>query len=188
MFSTKFRFMWPSGFRGKDFQKLTNQKQEMPMATMFVYGSKRNNLPQVHHTKFHLIWPNGFKEDFCNWSITNTNCQWLLYYVYDQHGIWKSCAGSPIHHSYKGTIHCAFYFQRRRFFILISANQKQKLLMATMVLSNQDEMRKSYRGFSVDDSCTNDFRGEDFQKLTNQKQELLMVAMFVNGSQRNEHS
>ena len=30
--------------------------------------------------------------------------------------------------------------------------------MATMFLSNQDEMSKFYRGFSVDDSCTNDLR------------------------------
>ena len=32
------------------------------------------------------------------------------------------------------------------------------------------------------------FRVEDFQKLTNQKQELSVVAMFVNGSGQNEHS
>jgi hypothetical protein len=30
--------------------------------------------------------------------------------------------------------------------------------------------------------------GEDFQKLANQKQELLVTAMFVNRSGRNEHS
>ena len=28
MLPTKFRFIWPSGFRGEDFQKSTNQKQE----------------------------------------------------------------------------------------------------------------------------------------------------------------
>jgi hypothetical protein len=32
------------------------------------------------------------------------------------------------------------------------------------------------------------FRGEDFLKSTNQKQELPVVAMFVNGSGRNEDS
>ena len=35
---------------------------------------------------------------------------------------------------------------------LISANQKQELTMATMLLSYQDEMRKSYRGPSTDSS------------------------------------
>jgi hypothetical protein len=32
------------------------------------------------------------------------------------------------------------------------------------------------------------FGEEDFKKSANQKQELSMVAMFVNGSERNEHS
>ena len=32
------------------------------------------------------------------------------------------------------------------------------------------------------------FRGEDLKKLANQKQELPMVAMFVNGSVQNEQS
>jgi hypothetical protein len=32
------------------------------------------------------------------------------------------------------------------------------------------------------------FRGEDFNKLTNKKQELPVVAMFVNGSGQNEQS
>ena len=36
MLPTKFRFIWQSGFRGEDFQKLTNQKQELPVAAMFV--------------------------------------------------------------------------------------------------------------------------------------------------------
>jgi hypothetical protein len=39
MLSTKFRFIWPSGFRGGEFKKMTNQKKEMPAAAMFVNGS-----------------------------------------------------------------------------------------------------------------------------------------------------
>jgi hypothetical protein len=42
MLSTKFRFIWPSGFRGEDLKKSTNQKQELPMAAMFVNGSQLN--------------------------------------------------------------------------------------------------------------------------------------------------
>jgi hypothetical protein len=37
-------------------------------------------------------------------------------------------------------------------------------------------------------SATLGFRGEDFLKSANQKQELPVVAMFVNGSGRNEQS
>ena len=42
MLPTKFRFIWPSGFRGEDFFKLANQKQELPMTAMFVNGSGQN--------------------------------------------------------------------------------------------------------------------------------------------------
>ena len=45
MLPTKFRFIWSSGFRGEDFKKLANQKQELPMATMFVNGSGQNEQP-----------------------------------------------------------------------------------------------------------------------------------------------
>jgi hypothetical protein len=42
MLPTKFRFIWPSSFRGEDLKKSANQKQESLMAAMFVNGSGRN--------------------------------------------------------------------------------------------------------------------------------------------------
>jgi hypothetical protein len=42
MFPTKFRLIWTSSFRGDDFLKSANQKQELPVAAMFVNGSGRN--------------------------------------------------------------------------------------------------------------------------------------------------
>jgi hypothetical protein len=42
MLPTKFWFIWPSGFREEDFFKSANQKQELPMATMFVSRSELN--------------------------------------------------------------------------------------------------------------------------------------------------
>jgi hypothetical protein len=42
MLPTKFRFIWPSGFREEDFLKLANQKQELPMVAMSVIGSELN--------------------------------------------------------------------------------------------------------------------------------------------------
>jgi hypothetical protein len=41
MLPTKFQFILPGSFRGEDF-KSANQKQELPMAAMFVNGSERN--------------------------------------------------------------------------------------------------------------------------------------------------
>jgi hypothetical protein len=42
MLPTKFRFIWPSDFRGEDLKKSANEKQELPMAAMFVTGSGQN--------------------------------------------------------------------------------------------------------------------------------------------------
>jgi hypothetical protein len=42
MLPTKFRLIWPSGFRGEDFKKSANQKQELPVVDMFVNGSGQN--------------------------------------------------------------------------------------------------------------------------------------------------
>jgi hypothetical protein len=37
-----FRIIWPNGFRGEELKKSANQKQESPVAAMFVNGSGRN--------------------------------------------------------------------------------------------------------------------------------------------------
>ena len=42
MLPTKFRFIWPRGFREEDFFKSANQKQELPMSAMFVNESELN--------------------------------------------------------------------------------------------------------------------------------------------------
>ena len=42
MHPTKFRFIWQSGIGGEDLKKLSNQKQELPVAAMFVNGSRQN--------------------------------------------------------------------------------------------------------------------------------------------------
>ena len=42
MLPTKFRFIWPCGFRREDLKKSANQKQELPVVAMFVNGSEQN--------------------------------------------------------------------------------------------------------------------------------------------------
>jgi hypothetical protein len=69
MLPTKFRFIWPSGFRGEDFFKSANQKQELPMTAMFVNGSGQNeqSLERTFHRCFlpsftsFAIWLRGFR-------------------------------------------------------------------------------------------------------------------------------
>jgi hypothetical protein len=42
MLPTKFQIIWPSGFRGGEFLKSANHKQESPVVAMFVNGSGPN--------------------------------------------------------------------------------------------------------------------------------------------------
>ena len=42
MLPTKFQYIWPNSFRGEFFFKSANQKQELPVAAMFVNGSGLN--------------------------------------------------------------------------------------------------------------------------------------------------
>ena len=62
------------------------------------------------------------------------------------------------------------------------------------MLTDRDKMSNLYRAPSIDGSYQvsvhwpSGFREEDLKKLANQRQELPVVAMFVNGSGRNEQS
>ena len=79
MLPSKFRFNLLSSFREESFQKSTNQKQELPVAAMFVNRSGQNeqgfleNLPQMLPTKFRFIWPIGFRgKDFLEIDQSDT--------------------------------------------------------------------------------------------------------------------
>jgi hypothetical protein len=54
MLPTKFRFIWPNGFRGEEFKKSANQKQELPVVAMFVNGLGQNvqSLERTAHICF----------------------------------------------------------------------------------------------------------------------------------------
>jgi hypothetical protein len=54
MLLNKCRLIWSSGFRGEDFCISTNQKQELPMAAMFVIGSGKSE---------HSDWLNSKKKN-----------------------------------------------------------------------------------------------------------------------------
>ena len=58
MLPTKFQFIWPNGFRGEEFKKSANQKQESPVAVMFVNGSERNE--QYLERTFHRCFLSSF--------------------------------------------------------------------------------------------------------------------------------
>jgi hypothetical protein len=56
MLPTKFQFIKPSSFRGEDFKKSAKQKEELPVAAMFVNGSGQNE-----HSLYEIARPNESK-------------------------------------------------------------------------------------------------------------------------------
>jgi hypothetical protein len=54
MLPTKFQFIWPSGFRGEDFNKSANQKQEsiqvgIHILIFFLAHLAKGNMSFCHH-------------------------------------------------------------------------------------------------------------------------------------------
>ena len=114
MHPTKFRFIWPSGFRVEDFQKSTNQKQELSVAAMFINGSGRNE--QSLQRTFHRFFLPSFgsfnqavsEKIFLNRPIRNKNCLWRPCLLMDRDEMSNLCRGPSIDASYPEG------FQRRR--------------------------------------------------------------------------
>jgi hypothetical protein len=86
MLPTKFRFIWPNGFKGEEFKKSAIQKQESPVATMFVNGSGGNeqsyrgpSIDASYHVSVHLtkrFQRRRFLE--INQSVTRIACGGLI--------------------------------------------------------------------------------------------------------------
>jgi hypothetical protein len=79
MLPTKFRFIWPSGFREEDLKKSANQKQEFPMVAMFLNGSGQNE-QSLERTFHRCFLPSFLAEGFqrrrlkCE-KLTDDGCQ-----------------------------------------------------------------------------------------------------------------
>ena len=149
MLPTKFRFIWPSGFRGDDFfQKSTNQKQELSVAAMF------DNESELNEHSLQRTFQGCFLPSFGSFG--------------------KAASEEKI-------------FQK-------STNQKQELSVAAMFVNgselNEQSLQKTFQGCFLPrfDSFGQVVSAKIFQKSTHQKQKLPVVAMFVNGSGRNEQS
>jgi hypothetical protein len=66
MLPTKFRFIWSSGFAGKDFFKSANQKQELPVTAMFVNRSGQHE----HYFYVSVISLSGHDSFLAHLAIT----------------------------------------------------------------------------------------------------------------------
>ena len=90
--------------------------------------------------------------------------------------------------SYQVLIHLAKRFQRRRFFRNQPIRNKNGLWWPCL-LTDRDEMSKLYRGATIDASYQVLVHlVKRFQRRRFLKQELPVVAMFVNGLGQNEQS
>ena len=104
MLPTKFRFIWPSGFRGEDFfQKSTNQKQELSVAAMSVSESERNEQSQqriFHRFVLPSFGPFGQlvseEKNLKNQPIRNKNRMWRLCLLTERVGMSNLYRGPSI--------------------------------------------------------------------------------------------
>jgi hypothetical protein len=87
---TKFRFIWLSGYREEDCSKSTNQKQEWPVAAMFINGWELNTfqgcfLPNFDSFGLVSHWLISkkivsFKTALLNESTLGKNHHWKVLY------------------------------------------------------------------------------------------------------------
>ena len=159
MLPTKFRFIWSSGFRGADFKKSANQKQELPVAAMFVNGSEQN--VQSLERTFHKCFSSSYGS--FGYAVSEMNFQKSTNQKQEQPVAAMFVIGSEVNEQSLQTtfhrcflpnfdlfmVHLAKRFQRRRFFRNQPIRNKNCLWWPCL-LTVQDEMSNLYRGPSID--------------------------------------
>ena len=196
MLPTKIWFHWSRGFRGEDL-KLEAQWAEPVSLTFHSASRKLNTEPPigVSHQVL-VIWLRSYREEDIQKS-TNQKQEWPVAAMFINRLELNEQSLQMIFQdaSYQVSIHLAKWFQRRRFFQK-STNQKQELPLVAMFVKGSELNEEFYKGPSK--MLPTKFRSiwlseavsEEtiFQKSTNQKQELPVAAMYVNGSELNEQS
>ena len=139
MLPTKFQFIWASSFRGEDFQKLTIQKKEFPVAAMFVNGSKLNeqSLQKTYRlpTKFRFIWASSFRgEDLKKNDPSETTIAYGGHNFSELRQIEQSLQRTFYPCCLPSFIHLVKRFQKRSF-VQKSTNQKQDLHEVAMFVN-----------------------------------------------------
>jgi hypothetical protein len=80
---------------------------------------------------------------FRNQLIRNKNCLWWPCLITDRDEMSSLYRGPAIDASYQVSVHLAKWFQRKRFFVFKSANQKQELPMVAMFI-NESELNEQF--------------------------------------------
>ena len=153
MLPTTFRSIWSSCFRLEDFQKSTNQKQELPVVAMFVNGSGQNeqSLQRIFHKcflpSFGLFNKAVSKDKICrNRPIRNKNCLWQPYLLMDRDEISNFIENLPQMHPTKSRFIWQSSFRGEDF---LEINQS----VVAMFGNGSGRNQQSYnRGLSIDAS------------------------------------
>ena len=124
MIHTKFRFIWPSGFRGKDSfrNRPIRNKNCLWQPYLLMDRDEMSNLyrgPSIH--AFYQISVHSGKRFqrrrfFRNQPIRNKNGLWWPYLLTDRDKMSNLYREPSIGASYQVSVHLAKRFQRRRFF------------------------------------------------------------------------
>ena len=201
MLPTKLWFTWKSGFRGEGFLGINQSETRIARGghvcsrittkcAIFI-----EDLPQMLPTKFQFICPISIrgKYFFRNRPIRSKNCLLRPCLLTDGDKMCNLYRGSTIDVFYQPAVHLAKQFQRIRFFIIdqsekrIACGSHVCLRIGTKCAIFIEDLPQMLP-FKFRFIWPHGFREEDFFKSTNQKQELPVTALFINGSGRNVQS
>jgi hypothetical protein len=122
MLPTKFRFIWPSGFRGEDFfrnQPIRN-KNDLWLPCLLTDRDEMSNLyrgPPIYasyQVSVQLAKRFQRRRFFRSQPIRNKNCLWRPCLLANRNEMSNHNRGFSIDSSYQVLVHLVNWFQRRR--------------------------------------------------------------------------
>ena len=155
MIHTKFRFIWPSGFRGKDSfrnRPIRNKNCLWQTCVQSDQDEVKNiyrgpSIDASYQVSVHLAKRFQRNRFFRNRPIRNKNCLWQTCVQSDQDKVKNLYRGPSIDASYQVSVHLAKRFQRNRIFRNRPIRNKN-CLWRPWLLTNQNLMSTIYRGHS----------------------------------------
>ena len=160
MLPAKFGSIWPSGFRGEDFWKLSQSELRIRQWRP-CFLSDRDEMNKLYKGPpidasckvwFHLAKRFQRRRFLKTQPIRIKNCPWRPCFLSDRDEMNKLYKGPPIDASCNVWFHLAKRFQRRRFLKTQPIRIKNSPWRPCF-FSDRDEMNTLYKGPPIDSSC-----------------------------------